>query len=66
MVSRKIISELNRDDSINISYSVCKNGVDPLKLLKSCAEKDKTIDLLVSDIEMPGFRRLGVSIRSAK
>lgn len=42
-------------DSINIPYYVCKNGMDALDLMKNCAKEGKPIDILVSDIEMPGL-----------
>lgn len=42
-------------DSINIPYYVCKNGMEALDLMKSCAANKKPIDILVSDIEMPGL-----------
>ncbi len=42
-------------DSINIPYQVCKNGMDALTLMKNDAGAHKPIDILVSDIEMPGL-----------
>ncbi|MFC1236498.1 chemotaxis protein [Vibrio sp. F74] len=52
-IARKQLSDAL--DSINISYFVCKNGIDALELMKSHANEGKPIDLLVSDIEMPGL-----------
>lgn len=42
-------------DSINISYQICNNGLDALTLMRQCAAQGQAIDLLVSDIEMPGL-----------
>lgn len=42
-------------DSINIPYQICNNGLDALALMRGCAAKGEPIDLLVSDIEMPGL-----------
>ncbi|MDN3680626.1 chemotaxis protein [Vibrio tapetis subsp. quintayensis] len=42
-------------DSINIPYQVCKNGMDALALMKNDANEHKPVDILVSDIEMPGL-----------
>ncbi|BCN26454.1 chemotaxis protein [Vibrio alfacsensis] len=42
-------------DSINIPYQICKNGSDALDLMKQNAEEHRPVDLLVSDIEMPGL-----------
>ncbi|MGR5206324.1 chemotaxis protein [Vibrio sp. PNB23_22_6] len=42
-------------DSINIPYQICKNGTDALALMKHDAAANHPIDLLVSDIEMPGL-----------
>ncbi|WP_413283158.1 chemotaxis protein [Vibrio sp. MA40-2] len=52
-VARKQLSDAL--DSINISYSVCNNGIDALDLMKNYASEGKPVDLLVSDIEMPGL-----------
>ena len=52
-VARKQLSDAL--DSINISYSVCNNGIDALDLMKNYANEGNPIDLLVSDIEMPGL-----------
>lgn len=53
IIARKQLSDAL--DSINIPYSVCKNGIDALDLMKKFAEEGRPIDLLVSDIEMPGL-----------
>lgn len=53
IIARKQLSDAL--DSINISYSVCKNGIDALDLMKNYAEEGRPVDLLVSDIEMPGL-----------
>jgi two-component system chemotaxis response regulator CheV len=42
-------------DSINIPYLVCKNGTEALELMRERAAEGKPIDILVSDIEMPGL-----------
>lgn len=42
-------------DTISIPYQICNNGLDALALMRSAAEQHKPIDLLVSDIEMPGL-----------
>jgi len=42
-------------DSINIPYQVCKNGTDALELMRHDAQEHRPIDILVSDIEMPGL-----------
>lgn len=52
-IARKQLSDAL--DSINISYSVCNNGQDALSLMKNFAEEGKPVQLLVSDIEMPGL-----------
>ncbi|MDV7103788.1 chemotaxis protein [Vibrio sp. TH_r3] len=52
-VARKQLSDAL--DSINISYSVCNNGIDALDLMKNYASEGKPVELLVSDIEMPGL-----------
>lgn len=41
--------------NIDVPFKVCKNGDDALAVMKTCAEKDNPIDILVSDIEMPGL-----------
>lgn len=40
---------------IDVPFKVCKNGHDALAVMKECAEKENPIDILVSDIEMPGL-----------
>ena len=42
-------------DSINISYQICTNGIEALSTMREAANLGKPIDLLVSDIEMPGL-----------
>ena len=42
-------------DSINISYQICTNGIEALNSMREAANLGKPIDLLVSDIEMPGL-----------
>ncbi|NAW68809.1 response regulator [Vibrio sp. V27_P1S3P104] len=42
-------------DSINIPYQICKNGLDAIELMRRAADEHKAIDILVSDIEMPGL-----------
>lgn len=41
--------------NIDVPFKVCKNGNDALAVMKDCAEKGNPIDILVSDIEMPGL-----------
>ncbi len=52
-IARKQLSDAL--DRINIPYQICKNGNDALDLMKRDAEANRPIDLLVSDIEMPGL-----------
>ncbi|MGP8306009.1 chemotaxis protein [Vibrio sp. YIC-376] len=52
-IARKQLSDAL--DSINIPYQICKNGSDALQLMKKEAEEHRPVDLLVSDIEMPGL-----------
>ncbi|MEH0711844.1 MULTISPECIES: chemotaxis protein [Vibrio] len=52
-IARKQLSDAL--DRINIPYQICKNGSDALDLMKQDAEANRPIDLLVSDIEMPGL-----------
>ena len=52
-IARKQLSDAL--DSINISYQICNNGLDALELMRSEAEAGRAIELLVSDIEMPGL-----------
>ena len=42
-------------DKMNISYKVTANGNDALNIMKNDARENSPIDLLVSDIEMPGL-----------
>ncbi len=42
-------------DRINIPYHICKNGIEAAELMKEMAAENNAIDLLVSDIEMPGL-----------
>ncbi|KJY82790.1 chemotaxis protein CheW [Vibrio galatheae] len=52
-IARKQLSDAL--DSINISYQICNNGLDALDLMREEASAGRPIDLLVSDIEMPGL-----------
>jgi len=52
-IARKQLSDAL--DSINISYQICNNGLDALELMRAEASAGRAIDLLVSDIEMPGL-----------
>ncbi|MEH0669638.1 chemotaxis protein [Vibrio owensii] len=52
-IARKQLSDAL--DRINIPYQICKNGSDALDLMKRDAGANRPIDLLVSDIEMPGL-----------
>ncbi|MBY8274556.1 chemotaxis protein [Vibrio fluvialis] len=42
-------------DRINIPYQICKNGLEAADLMKKLAGENQAIDILVSDIEMPGL-----------
>jgi two-component system chemotaxis response regulator CheV len=42
-------------DNLNISYQVTNNGMEALDIMKQEASNNHPIDLLVSDIEMPGL-----------
>ncbi|KJY86533.1 chemotaxis protein CheW [Vibrio neptunius] len=42
-------------DSINIAYQIRNNGIEALELMREEAERGQPIQLLVSDIEMPGL-----------
>ena len=42
-------------DEMGVHYLVNKNGHDAFEQMKSCAEQGEAIDILVSDIEMPGL-----------
>jgi two-component system, chemotaxis family, chemotaxis protein CheV len=52
-VARKQLSDVL--DSLNIGYRVTENGQDALDIMVDVAAERKPIDLLVSDIEMPGL-----------
>ena len=52
-VARKQLSEAL--DSINIPYEVTTNGIKALEHMKKVAESGNAVDILVSDIEMPGL-----------
>ncbi|WP_295893407.1 chemotaxis protein [uncultured Vibrio sp.] len=52
-IARKQLSDAL--DRINIPYQICKNGLDALELMKLQSSSSQAIDLLVSDIEMPGL-----------
>ena len=53
LIARKQLSDAL--DSINIPYSICNNGLDAIDLMRRQASAGNAIDLLVSDIEMPGL-----------
>lgn len=53
LIARKQLSDAL--DSINIPYSICNNGKDALNLMREQAQRGQAVDLLVSDIEMPGL-----------
>ena len=42
-------------DAAGIHYQVCKNGQDALAVMQQAVASGKSIDVLVSDIEMPGL-----------
>lgn len=52
-IARKQLSDAL--DSINIPYLICNNGLDALALMREKAAQGLPIELLVSDIEMPGL-----------
>ena len=52
-VARKQLSDAL--DRINIPYQVTSDGHDALAIMKAAAENHEPIDMLVSDIEMPGL-----------
>ncbi|ELJ8616323.1 chemotaxis protein CheV [Vibrio cholerae] len=52
-IARKQLSDAL--DSINIPYHICKNGSEALDLMRDMARDHHAIDILVSDIEMPGL-----------
>ncbi|MCG9698335.1 chemotaxis protein CheV [Shewanella sp. Isolate11] len=53
MVARKQLSDAL--DSINIPYFVTNDGREALSMMENAAKEGHAIDLLVSDIEMPGL-----------
>ncbi|WP_041406563.1 chemotaxis protein CheV [Shewanella loihica] len=53
MVARKQLSDAL--DSINIPYLVTSDGRDALSIMEEAAKEGRPVDLLVSDIEMPGL-----------
>lgn len=42
-------------DHLNIPYRVTTNGTEALRIMEECAAAGNGIDILVSDIEMPGL-----------
>ncbi|MDN3616494.1 MAG: chemotaxis protein [Vibrio gallaecicus] len=52
-IARKQLSDAL--DSINIPYKICNNGLDAIELMRQEAAHNTPIELLVSDIEMPGL-----------
>ncbi|WP_076542925.1 chemotaxis protein CheV [Shewanella sp. UCD-KL21] len=52
-VARKQLSDAL--DSINIPYMVTADGQDALRIMQRAADNQQPVDLLVSDIEMPGL-----------
>jgi len=52
-VARKQLSDAL--DSINIPYQVTSDGRDALSIMEKAASEGTPVDLLVSDIEMPGL-----------
>ncbi|CAG9001342.1 MAG: Chemotaxis protein CheV [Candidatus Celerinatantimonas neptuna] len=53
VVARKQLTEAL--DYIEVPFEVCSDGSHALQLMKEAAERDEKIDILVSDIEMPGL-----------
>ncbi|WP_428611378.1 chemotaxis protein CheV [Shewanella sp.] len=53
MVARKQLSDAL--DSINIPYLVTSDGREALSIMEHAAQEGRPVDLLVSDIEMPGL-----------
>ncbi len=53
MVARKQLSDAL--DSINLPYQVANNGQKALEMMEQAAADGSPIDILVSDIEMPGL-----------
>ncbi|GIU53407.1 MULTISPECIES: chemotaxis protein [Shewanella] len=52
-VARKQLSDAL--DSINIAYDVTSDGHDALAIMQQAANDQKPVNILVSDIEMPGL-----------
>jgi two-component system chemotaxis response regulator CheV len=54
--------------NIDVPFKVCENGNDALAVMKECAEQGNAINVLVSDIEMPGLDgyELAFEVRSAE
>ena len=52
-IARKQLSDAL--DNINIPYQISKNGAEALQFMRDQAALHSPIDLLVSDIEMPGL-----------
>lgn len=52
-IARKQLSDAL--DKINIPYKICNNGLDAIDLMREEAANHRPIELLVSDIEMPGL-----------
>jgi two-component system chemotaxis response regulator CheV len=54
--------------NIDVPFRVCKNGNDALAVMKESAKKGNPIEILVSDIEMPGLDgyELTFEVRSVK
>ncbi|WP_093272724.1 chemotaxis protein [Vibrio xiamenensis] len=52
-IARRQLSEAL--DSINVPHQICNNGMDALELMRAQASQGHGVDLLVSDIEMPGL-----------
>lgn len=53
LVARKQLSDML--DRINVPFMVTDNGTKALEIIRQAASDGKPIDLLVSDIEMPGL-----------
>ena len=66
LVARKQLSDAL--DAMNIPYAVTSNGQDALNIMIEQASSGTPIDLLVSDIEMPGLNgyELAFDIRNDK
>ena len=52
-IARRQLSEAL--DSINVPHQICNNGMDALELMRTEQSQGRRVDLLVSDIEMPGL-----------